>query len=1178
MKRVVGSTVEQPERDVWIRLLGRFEVRAGDEVVIDDAWGRRKAKALLKCLALQAGHALHRDQILDLLWPDLDPAAAANSLYKNLHYLRAAWNGRSEPVPILGLTEERVTLHPSVKVDVDAFCQAAERARRDRDEPSGYATALAVYEGSLLPGDLYEEWALQPRRELSTLWLQLLLELGCLHERRDELELAIERFEQLASTDPAQEEAHVALMRLFIATGRRHRGFRQYQICREALERNLGVSPSPETEALYRRMLEASRVPAASAPTESRPRRIANPRPSRPLFGRETVLAQVEPWLRLARQGRGQVILIGGPAGIGKSHLARHIVEEGAARGALLLAGRSYEMEAPTAYQPFRDLLRHLDEQAANYQVATMLRNSLYLERLLPDAEPTPLSADPAALQAELFREMARLVRSLAASRPLMLLLEDLHAADEASLRLFHFLSREIQGHSVSIVATFRAEESAQGPHLAPVLASLRREGLIHEVTLGRLDEAAMRELVAQRFNMLQVAPDLLSEVVGHGEGNPFLTTELIATLIDEGRVGLVDGEWRWRHSGPLPVPGPILDLLDRRLRQTSESARQLLPLLAVLGRHFDYWPLPGLVPLPESTILDALDDCIAAGFIEETDDGYSFHHGLIREAVYRRLSRARRQQLHRQVATSLEVDPEMVEADPERVAYHFARSDVPRKAIPFLVAAARRAMAVFANVPSVEFLEEAVRLARDFPSRAEAAVLPELLEELGDLQNRLGNTRRALAAHQEALAGLPEPPDPEVRGRLQGKVALSHIIQGNLGEATEQLQNTVRDITALRPDIGLPWVYYSLAQLRWHKSENREALEAAEAAVKAAECDRDTRQLARAYEAMALACHSLGDWQRGVEFELKRQTLAIDGYDVDAAFDAHLCLWEFHLYGDRPYAEVEQSIRNALRQAEGLGNRRASALCHHALGAVQYVRGDWRESRESLRRSLELGRSAGSLFGEIISAQRLALVETGLGKTDLAYDRLQYALGQALGAESVVIQAHSLTRLYATLTYNRFQVGDLDQAHAYLDVGIEVQDRYGECVTCGSMLYPSAVPVQLSLGQIDQAEQSCRQVDRTAGAFQGKAHTATARFLRGLLAIARCDWRAAQGYLDGALSTFTRLEQPFDRARCFDALAEVADYLPSAYSPVDAAAFRQQAASIYARLGYQPAVVRFLA
>ncbi|HEY8602256.1 MAG TPA: BTAD domain-containing putative transcriptional regulator, partial [Thermomicrobiales bacterium] len=248
-----------------LRLLGGFQAAVGDEPIPDDAWARRKAQAVVKLLALSAGHALHREEVLEALWPEADPAAARNSLNQALHAARRALGPAAAQLRVAG---ERLILVPPVWVDVAAFEGAALAARRSSD-PALYEAALDLYTGDLLPENRYEDWAAGRREALRGTRLALLSEFAILQEGRGAPDLAIAALERAVEQEPANEEAHVALMRLHARVGRRDVAVRHWARLRDALRRELDVAPSPASEAAYRQLLADTtaplRVPDASA-------------------------------------------------------------------------------------------------------------------------------------------------------------------------------------------------------------------------------------------------------------------------------------------------------------------------------------------------------------------------------------------------------------------------------------------------------------------------------------------------------------------------------------------------------------------------------------------------------------------------------------------------------------------------------------------------------------------------------------------------------------------------------------------------------------------------------------------------------------------------------------------------------------------------------------------------
>lgn len=213
-----------------IMLLGRFVVRVDGQPVPAGAWRHKRAAELVKILALADAHRLHSEQVMDLLWPDLAPDAAAGNLRKAVHFARACLGSAAA----IARTGEMLELCPEGQVHVDAVSfEAAARA--------GPTDALGTYQGELLPEDRYAPWAEEPRERLRALYLRLLKTAG--------------RWERVVEVDPTDEEAHRALMQRAIDAGDRRGAVRQFERLRERLRADLGVGPDRKSVALYERAI-----------------------------------------------------------------------------------------------------------------------------------------------------------------------------------------------------------------------------------------------------------------------------------------------------------------------------------------------------------------------------------------------------------------------------------------------------------------------------------------------------------------------------------------------------------------------------------------------------------------------------------------------------------------------------------------------------------------------------------------------------------------------------------------------------------------------------------------------------------------------------------------------------------------------------------------------------------
>ena len=323
------ESVARPEA-VRVWLLGGFRVSVGSRTVDEGAWRQRRAASLLKLLALAPGHRLHREQVMDLLWPNSGAKAASNSLRQVLYGARTILDPTSgSRERYLGVRDEHVILCPAGQlwVDVDAFEEAALTARRSRDT-AVYRAAIDLYAGDLLPEDRYEAWAETRREGLRQLHLTLLLELAGLHEERGGHGLAIEVLREVIAKEPTLEGAHVSLMRLQALLGRPEQAIAQYERLRDALSRELGTKPAPASLRL-RDEVAAGKL-SATPPTgpssrEQHPDAGKHnlPAPRTSFVGREREMVEVKRLLSMTR-----LLTLTGAGGSGKTRLALEVAKE----------------------------------------------------------------------------------------------------------------------------------------------------------------------------------------------------------------------------------------------------------------------------------------------------------------------------------------------------------------------------------------------------------------------------------------------------------------------------------------------------------------------------------------------------------------------------------------------------------------------------------------------------------------------------------------------------------------------------------------------------------------------------------------------------------------------------------------------------------------------------------
>jgi predicted ATPase/DNA-binding SARP family transcriptional activator/DNA-binding CsgD family transcriptional regulator len=326
MRPSSGSVGAARSEAVRVRLLGSFRVSVGSRIIEDNEWRLKKAVGLVKLLALSPGHRLHREQAIDLLWPDVGLKAASNNLRQTLHGARRTLaSDPSVSSLYLASEEESLVLCPggNLWVDVEAFEEAAATARRSQDS-AAYRAAIELYAGELLPQDRYEDWTEARREELRRLHLALLVALAELYEEREEDELAIEALRKATATEPTFEEGHAGLMRLYARSGRPERALAQYARLSDALSRALGTEPGYTTRRLRDEIAVGRLLPRPPADTlqegPSDASRHNLPARRTSFVGREREMTEVKRTLSMTR-----LLTLTGVGGSGKTRLALEV-------------------------------------------------------------------------------------------------------------------------------------------------------------------------------------------------------------------------------------------------------------------------------------------------------------------------------------------------------------------------------------------------------------------------------------------------------------------------------------------------------------------------------------------------------------------------------------------------------------------------------------------------------------------------------------------------------------------------------------------------------------------------------------------------------------------------------------------------------------------------------------
>lgn len=1024
---------------VEISLLAEFVVRIDGTEVPASAWNRRHAASLVKILALEPRRQLHRERLMNALWPDLSVAEAGPRLHKATHFARRALG--PDGIVVRG---ETILLFPDVPVTVDVqrFQELVADAL-DTGDPDRAAKAADAYPGPLLPADEYEPWADEARDRLRLRYLSMLRQ--------------ARRWAELVEADPADADAHLERMRELVAAGDPRAALRQFERMDRALRRELGVGPSEEAIRLRNSLLEAR-------PGET---------PPSPLMGRDQQTAVLEGILAGAGRGRGRAVFVSGAPGMGKSRFLDWARGHAAARGWRVGHGAASRIEGAWPYAPVLETLADLCRRHPALLDGLDDRCRTDIDQALAGQTPTGGEGG----HQRLFVAVAELVRLAAAGPGLLLTIDETHEADEASLRLLHYLARCCVNERLVLVLAHRRQPVSDT--FEEVRTSLLSRGSATEIALGPLGRAESEALARN------VRPDLTADEAERvwelSGGVPFAVAELARVARTPEAEGRSAGE-------------AVLAMLPPRVRGVLEH-------VATAGATFDTDTFLALADLPEDDAFDCLDAALAALIVERTMDGYRFRHPLIRDALLGDIPPHRSRALHRACARRL-ID---LNASPARIGHHLLAAGDAEAAVPYVLRAAEAEAAVGAYRDALALLEPICPVATGQDLARALALRAELLGAVGDPS--------AISGYRQAI----KLAEGDARRRLRAKLALTALYHGDIDIASAA-------INGLEPDGGPADAAILLAQgnIAYFLGDLDGAWQAASAA---GHVDVSSWEALDLIALKGLIAHNRGEWSQLLRTELLRTRQ--DPGLATVVFDSHLCVAEYLLYGPSPYAEVIELARDLRRTAERAGALRAVAFAGALIGEAALLCGDLDLAERELSDAADLHRELGAAAGEAHSLQRLAEVRLARGDRAGADRLLRRALPLARWS---LLAMHLLQRLYGTMI---LAAEDPEAARAVVDTAEAAFGETDFCHFCTVMFEVPAVIACARVGDIAEARRHLAIAERSAALWDGTAWQAAMLEARAHLATAEADPAEAARLFTQAAALFAEASQPLDAARC---------------------------------------------
>ncbi len=1051
-----------------LRLIGQPELSGPDGPVRITAI---RAQAVLWYLSAQPRRKVPRIQLVDLLWDDCIETEGRNRLRTTLSRLRAE-------LPVWPLCAEGDALWwdaaAGIRVDAAEFAalrQVADDASRNPGQVrAALSAAAALWQGPFLDGfhvpnsGGYDEWVLQERQCWDQEVLAVLSGLHDLDAGAGDWPAAVAHALAALKIAPLQESFHRWLMYAHYQRGDRAQALACYAACERLLRNEVGVAPDPKTVTL-RDAIATGRLPrpaTAAAPDAPPPPAQPVPPPAATppdlfLVGRSQELDWIRQGLTLAWSGSGRVVLLHGEAGIGKSRLVRAVTVpdqtlSGGAEHRTLLIGHGYESAAGLPYAPFVEALTHVLPSVDLDRLSLAATWLAQVSRLVPDlAErvpglPVPEEADGQS-ECLMYEAVARFLAALPS--PLLMVVEDVHWADEATLQLLAYLARHPALAGCGILATARAGSIPE--RVERLLHDLQRQGLLEWLEVGALTAAEIGQFVTAFTGRPDDA--LAERVCTETRGNPLFAIEVIRSLQEQaGQHHSLAGALE-----ALPIPPSVQEVIRGHLSRLPTPTTVFLAAAAIFPRPAPFQIIRQVSGLSEEEALMALEALLRSGILAEEAAGagnrpcIAFRHDLIRRTVANSTSFARREALHRRTYDCLEqvAGPNPPLQMVEQLAHHATAGGRWEQGLLWSQRAASAAMQVYAYAAAVPLLEQALKCLEQLPPTPDRQCLgidirlhlhpvafyshPERMPEwvlpaietavtLGD-EVRLARGRSAYAAvliyqgaFREALS-LLEQTLPTARA--SGQAALLGPVLRLLGAALALCGEFDRTLAVQAEAIPLQdELRYHLNQVtaravvggvlafRGHLDEAQDRLTELEQRCRT---KGDPAGLAHALAYRAAVWHLRGDWQQVAADSAEGLQLAREAAHPFHEFQAGIFRGPALAYlGDVEAAVVHQEANIAL--AHKLGTGFLLGLAHAALGETYLAAGRPIAAGEAAQTGVAIATRGGAPYDAAVCRVVWGRAAAAAGDRVLARNELQSALHnlQTLGARPYVGRCHS--------------------------------------------------------------------------------------------------------------------------------------------------------------------------
>lgn len=759
---------------------------------------------------------------------------------------------------------------------------------------------------------------------------------------------------------------------------------------------------------------------------------------------------------RKAVKGHGQTVVLRGEAGVGKSTLAARLQEHAVRNNALCLYGACLYQEGMDAYLPYIDALRKFfstdirklpEEQRLNLKQVVREKVPLLME--FTERFNTTFAGNAAeagksseASSSDLFEGIRVLISMLAEIQPVLFVLDDLQWADEASLRLFHYLARQIGKSRILLMATSRTDRfdlqtNGKPSVMVDVLSRMKREGIFEEIHIGRFSRDECDRLIDESLSNTIFSEDFYDKIFRETKGNAFFVLETLRYLQETEKIYFENGAWCEKQDElqQFRVPNRVEDVLVRRLNALTEEEREIIQVAAIIGYKFDATVLAKIVEKPKIQLLKMLKNIDRdLNVLIDTENGFQFEHPMLRDLLYEEVPAALRREYHKMIAAEMEqMYGPKYGALVGDIAEHFRHGGQFARAIPLLYKAATRAFKISAYREASVFYEnlsdclrrgelpypeqvqrgdhllklaicyeetarwsESLRVYQQLLDHSTAAANPrgqvDALRRMGRVHEKLGDYDAALAHFENCLAILKTHPLKNTLSRIYNSMGVIYLQSGKLDEALAYFEKTDQAVDHEYGKFDRAHAITNIGIIHNIRGRHEEALAFYERALKIYTELADEKGKARVYHNLGMTYSDLGRWDESIQaFEQCRAK-------ADALEDRQLRALALLNLGkacarQANWPPAGEYTKKALKIFRRAGDMLNIAESYHVLGIIHAGKRSFARAEKYFRDSIRINRQKEYTEGLAEVYRSYADMNHDLGKMDLAIENYEHSL-----------------------------------------------------------------------------------------------------------------------------------------------------------------------------------------